>query len=44
MALSGHKPFHDLPVEAHTVIRYDRWGTGLSDRGRTDFAPDRELA
>jgi len=43
MALSGHKPFHDLLTEAHTVVRYDRWGTGLSDRGRTDFAPERDI-
>ena len=43
MALSGHKPFHDLLTEAHTVVRYDRWGTGLSDRDRTDFAPERDI-
>ena len=43
MALSGYKPFHDLLTEAHTVVRYDRWGTGLSDRGRADFAPERDI-
>ena len=43
MALSGHRPFHDLLTEAHTVVRYDRWGTGLSDRGRADFAPERDI-
>jgi DNA-binding CsgD family transcriptional regulator len=42
-ALSGHKAFHDVLTGAHTVVRYDRWGTGLSDRGRADFAPERDI-
>ena len=41
-SLSGYKLFHDLLTEAHTVVRFDRWGTGLSDRDRSDFAPERD--
>jgi pimeloyl-ACP methyl ester carboxylesterase len=42
-ALSGYKPFHDVLTEVHTVVRFDRWGTGLSDRDRSDFAPERDI-
>jgi pimeloyl-ACP methyl ester carboxylesterase/DNA-binding CsgD family transcriptional regulator len=41
--LSGYKIFHDLLTEVHTVVRFDRWGTGLSDRDRSDFAPERDI-
>ena len=37
-ALSGHRPFHARLRQDHTVILYDRWGTGLSERHRTDFS------
>lgn len=43
MALSGHGSFHGVLVEQHRVVRYDRWGTGLSDRERTDFSLDADL-
>ena len=37
-SLSGHRPFHARLSQDHTVILYDRWGTGLSERYRTDFS------
>lgn len=37
-ALSGHRVFHEKLSRHHTVVLYDRWGTGLSDRDRTDFS------
>lgn len=36
--LSGFDAFHGVLAAHHTVVRYDRWGTGLSDRARTDFS------
>ncbi|MDQ4038246.1 MAG: alpha/beta fold hydrolase [Actinomycetota bacterium] len=36
--LSGHQRFHAALEAEHTVVLYDRWGTGLSDRRRTDFS------
>ena len=33
----------DVLARRHTVIWYDRWGTGLSDRGRDDFSVDADL-
>lgn len=36
--LSGYRSFHDALSRFHTVVLYDRWGTGLSDRDRTDFS------
>lgn len=36
-AMSGYRQFNDVLAAHHTVARYDRWGTGLSDRNRTDF-------
>ncbi|MEJ7771942.1 MAG: alpha/beta fold hydrolase [Geodermatophilaceae bacterium] len=36
--LSGHARFHAALEAQHTVVLYDRWGTGLSDRRRTDFS------
>jgi len=41
--LSGHDPFHETLARRHTVVLYDRWGTGLSDRDRTDFSPARDI-
>lgn len=41
--LSGHWAFHGVLVQHHTVVRYDRWGTGLSDRDRLDFSLERDL-
>jgi|tagenome__1003787_1003787.scaffolds.fasta_scaffold20987399_5 pimeloyl-ACP methyl ester carboxylesterase len=37
-ALSGYRAFHEALGRHHTVVLYDRWGTGLSDRDRTDFS------
>jgi hypothetical protein len=42
--LSGFGPFHDRLAEQHTVIRYDRWGSGLSDRDRDDFSIAADVA
>ncbi len=36
--LSGHLSFHALLSQHHTVVLYDRWGTGLSERHRADFS------
>lgn len=41
--LSGAAAFHERLARHHTVIRYDRWGTGLSDRDRTDFSVEADL-
>jgi pimeloyl-ACP methyl ester carboxylesterase len=41
-ALSGYERF-DVLAAQHTVVRYDRWGTGLSDRDRSDFSLDAEV-
>jgi pimeloyl-ACP methyl ester carboxylesterase/DNA-binding CsgD family transcriptional regulator len=37
-ALSGFHAFHGVLEAHHAVVRYDRWGTGLSDWARTDFS------
>lgn len=37
-ALSGHGSFVGSLASEHTVVRYDRWGTGLSSRDRDDFS------
>jgi pimeloyl-ACP methyl ester carboxylesterase len=42
-ALSGTNRLLGLLSMHHRVIRYDRWGTGLSDRERTDFALARDV-
>ncbi len=34
--------FHAL-ARHHTVIRYDRWGCGLSDRDRHDFSLEADV-
>jgi class 3 adenylate cyclase/pimeloyl-ACP methyl ester carboxylesterase len=36
-------PFYNPLAANHTVVRYDRRGTGLSDRDRTDFTLDSEV-
>ena len=43
MRLSGHDSFHQRLAERHRVVRYDRWGTGLSDRARSDFSLEADL-
>jgi pimeloyl-ACP methyl ester carboxylesterase len=42
--LSGHGPFIGALASEHTVVRYDRWGTGLSSRKRDDFSISADLA
>jgi pimeloyl-ACP methyl ester carboxylesterase len=42
-ALSGYRTFHDELSRHHTVVVYDRWGTGLSDRERDDFSLDADV-
>jgi pimeloyl-ACP methyl ester carboxylesterase len=48
LGLMWEEPEHRRFVEAlsreHTVIRYDKLGCGLSDRARTDFTMEFELA
>lgn len=41
--LSGFEAFHGVLAAHHTVVRYDRWGTGLSDRARTDFSREADV-
>jgi pimeloyl-ACP methyl ester carboxylesterase len=42
-AMSGYRQFNDAVAAHHTVVHYDRWGTGLSDRDRHDFSLDGEV-
>lgn len=42
-ALSGYHRFHELLARRHTVVLYDRWGTGLSDRDRSEFSLEGEV-
>jgi pimeloyl-ACP methyl ester carboxylesterase/DNA-binding CsgD family transcriptional regulator len=39
-----HRRFVEALAREHTVIRYDKIGCGLSDRARTDFTMEAELA
>jgi pimeloyl-ACP methyl ester carboxylesterase/DNA-binding CsgD family transcriptional regulator len=39
-----HRRFVEALAREHTVIRYDKLGCGLSDRDRTDFTLESELA
>ena len=39
----AYRGFFERLAAQHTVIRYDKPGTGLSDRRRTDFTHDPEL-
>ena len=41
--LSGTRPTLEVLARQHTLIWYDRWGTGLSDRAREDFSVDADL-
>lgn len=43
-ALSGYRRFHEVVSRHHTVVLYDKWGTGLSDRERTEFSLESEVA
>jgi pimeloyl-ACP methyl ester carboxylesterase/DNA-binding CsgD family transcriptional regulator len=40
----NHRRFVEALAREHTVIRYDKLGCGLSDRDRTDFTMESELA
>ena len=42
-AMSGYRELNEVLTCHHTVVRYDRWGTGLSDRARTDFSLEGEI-
>lgn len=42
-ATSGYQQFNDEVARHHTVVHYDRWGSGLSDRDREDFSLEAEL-
>lgn len=42
-ALSGHRLLNECLSRHHTVVLYDRWGTGLSDRDRTDFSLEADV-
>src|SRR5215208_6991953 len=42
-AMSGYRELNNVLTRHHTVVRYDRWGTGLSDRDRTDFSLEGEI-
>jgi pimeloyl-ACP methyl ester carboxylesterase len=42
-ALSGYARLQQALGRRHTVVMYDRWGTGLSDRNRTDFSVESDL-
>ena len=37
------QPFLEKATRFHTLITYDRYGCGLSERNRTDFSPESEL-
>jgi len=37
------RAFWERLAQRHTVVRYDRYGCGLSDRERTDFSLDADL-
>jgi pimeloyl-ACP methyl ester carboxylesterase/DNA-binding CsgD family transcriptional regulator len=41
---AGYRRFVEALAREHTVIRYDKVGSGLSDRTRTDFTMESELA
>jgi len=42
--LPEHRRFVEALSREHTVVRYDKVGCGLSDRARTDFTMESELA
>ena len=39
-----YRTFFERLAERHTLVRYDKPGTGLSDRARTDFSIEPEVA
>ena len=39
----AQRSFYERLARHHTVVRYDKHGTGLSDRDRTDFSLEAEL-
>lgn len=41
--LSGTLPMLEVLAKKHTVVWYDRWGTGLSDRDRDQFSVEADL-
>jgi pimeloyl-ACP methyl ester carboxylesterase len=41
--LPGHRRLCGRLAASHTVVMYDRWGTGLSDRTRTDLSLDADV-
>src|SRR5690606_5045546 len=42
-SLPGCRAFHEALGRHHTVVLYDRWGTGLSDRERDDVSLDADV-
>jgi len=42
-AMSGYRQFNEVLAKHHTVVHYDRWGTGLSDWDRADLSLDGEV-
>ena len=40
---SGFAAFRDRVAQQHTLVCYDRWGSGLSDRDRDDFSIEADL-
>jgi pimeloyl-ACP methyl ester carboxylesterase len=42
-AMSGYREFIEALAARHTVVRYDRWGSGLSDRDRSDFSLEADI-
>ena len=42
-SLSGTLPMLEALSRHHTVVWYDRWGTGLSDRTRDEFTVEADL-
>lgn len=41
--IDGHRHFCHTLAAQHTVVMYDRWGCGLSDRGREDLSHDADV-
>jgi pimeloyl-ACP methyl ester carboxylesterase/DNA-binding CsgD family transcriptional regulator len=41
--IPGHRRLCERLAQQHTVIAYDRWGCGLSDRARTDMTIQGDL-
>ncbi|MGQ0575528.1 MAG: alpha/beta fold hydrolase [Pseudonocardia sp.] len=41
--IEGHRRLCTRLAEQHTVVMYDRWGCGLSDRARDDLSQDADV-